>query len=295
MKLLEILKNTFKSVVANYQTVLKISSVWFFIVVIDALTGFNSYCVVNSTCGAENNGWLSSFLFSLSGVIIVCSYIRFDMFKTPVKCGQVAFGKKELKFIGFSLLYLLTIVVLSVVCVLIIDFIFTLLNAGSLQLTTFLFIIVPLYFGVVLSRVYVKFAAIAIGDKETTIKQSFALTKGHAGKLFLGQIIIMFPVIILYALLLFVFSSIGSDNFVVKVLFTIFLAFLSFFDSAVKGSYYSQVYKNFVTVIKKEKTAEVAKVVKAEEKAVAKKTPAKKAPAKKAPAKKVAPKKTTKK
>ncbi len=314
MKLRQTIKNTFIGVLENKHTAIKIISAWFLLVlaVITLVPDYTFY--KTSTLEISLQEVLHLVLVLIAKASIMYAYIRKDILKEEAKRFQLKFSKEELRLLGYKVLYPLAVATFSFVVIFAVFLILSLSGAQeNVGLIAAISLIVPLYFVFGFSRVLIKFAAVSIGDSNMSIKQAFQITKGYTLKLFLGQIIVALPIIIISSLvgIIFTYTLIAVNEtfgLVIAFLYNAITLALMFADEVINSSYYANIYKNFVKITKSEnkasesespkkapakkpaaKKAPVAKKAPAKKAPVAKKAPAKKAPAKKAPVAKKAP------
>lgn len=248
----ETIKRSFMYVMKHFDVAIKISSIWFLLLVFEMFTGFGSACVLSDqTC---ESGWkqnVSSIVFSIANIAIITAYIKNIILKTAPKYGQLVIGKIELKYFAFSILFLLMIVIPASLTIVLISF-FSGANESS-SAFYLLFLAVILAFCILMARLYLKFPAIAVGNADLAIKKAFLITKGNAIKLFFGQFVLMLPVVILYFAVTILFATFALDGIVAKFCFVFVLMCLSFLDACLKGSYYAHVYQYFMHFSKEEK------------------------------------------
>ena len=210
----ECLRRSFFYAFVNFDAFVKIASVWFLILLYEIFAGFPSLC------GLKESG-------------------------CPVRPFAFSFGRRELKYLAYSLLLFLLIIVPSVMVMGIVAGILERIGANlpgvSLALS-----VVPLIAGIVCARFFIVLPAVAVDDRELTMKRAFALTRGNANKIFWGQALMMLPVVITVTLLTMLYGALNLSGFLVDLIMAFLLLGLSFFDAALKASYFSHVYQYFV-------------------------------------------------
>lgn len=242
----ECLRRSFLYVFANFDSFFKIASVWFFILVYEAIFGFPSLCgLKEGSCPSEGYQNLSVVMVSLASIAVAVGFSRQVVLKEHSRYFRFSFGRREIKYLAYSLILFLLIVVPSVVGIGILASILRIIGIQG-GITTIIMVIVPLIVATICSRFFIIFPAIAVEDKELDMKKSFELTKGNANKIFWGQAVMMLPVVVIVTLLSSFYEVMELGGFIGDFIFATLLLGLSFLDSALKSSYYSHVYQYFV-------------------------------------------------
>ena len=206
----ECLRRSFFYAFVNFDAFVKIASVWFLILLYEIFAGFPSLCgLKESGCPGESFQNVSVVMVSLASVAVAVAFSRLVMVM-----GIVA---GILERIGANL------------------------PGVSLALS-----VVPLIAGIVCARFFIVLPAVAVDDRELTMKRAFALTRGNANKIFWGQALMMLPVVITVTLLTMLYGALNLSGFLVDLIMAFLLLGLSFFDAALKASYFSHVYQYFV-------------------------------------------------
>ena len=242
----ECLRRSFLYVLANLGALAKISSVWFLILIYEAVAGFPSLCSLKEgNCPSEGYQNLSVVIASLASIAIAVGFSRQIILKEPRGYFHFSFGRCELKYLLYSLMLFLLIIIPSIITIGILGGILKAIGiqgSGAMLLLA----IIPLMIAITVARCFIILPAIAVDDKDLTMEKAFKLTKGNANKIFWGQALLMLPVIILVTLLSSVYENLGTDNFVADFIMALLLLGLSFFDTALKISFYSHVYQYFI-------------------------------------------------
>ena len=210
----ECLRRSFFYAFVNFDAFVKIASVWFLILLYEIFTGFPSLCgLKDGGCPGATFQNISVVMVSLASVAVAVAFSRLVILREHVRPFAFSFGRRELKYLaGFSL-------ILSVV---------------------------PLIAGIVCARFFIVLPAVAVDDRELTMKRAFALTRGNANKIFWGQALMMLPVVITVTLLTMLYGALNLSGFLADLIMAFLLLGLSFFDAALKASYFSHVYQYFV-------------------------------------------------
>ena len=241
----ECLRRSFLYVLANLKALAKISSVWLLILIYEAVAGFPSLCgLKEGSCPSEGYQNLSVVMASLASIAIAVGFCRQIISKEERGYFYFSFGRRELKYLLYSLFLFLLIIIPSIITIGILGSVLKVfgIQGGSAML---LLAIIPLMIAITIARCFIILPAIAVDDKDLTMEKAFKLTKGNANKIFWGQALLMLPVIILVTLLSSVYESMGTDSFVADFVMALLLLVLSFLDTALKISFYSHVYQYF--------------------------------------------------
>lgn len=321
----ETIRRSLSHAFSNLDIFFKLSSVWMLVLIYEIFSGFPLICrITEETCPNNLNQNISLILLSLASVSISVSYVRNVVLREKIKFFQLRFGLKELKYLLYRIVVILAIFVPSIL--LMILFGSLMLNNGFSQESLDWLILIPVLFALVISKCYLVFPAVAVGNKVVGLRKSFKITCGNANKIFWGQFLMMIPTIFFAAVLSVIYQSIEhTDTVAVKITFAALIMFVSYFDACLKSSFHSHIYQYFmyfadvkpmpvskpvvektstgetrqlITILAPSKSAPKAPSIKAPvakkpvaKKAATKKPAAKKAPAKKAPAKKAVVKK----
>ena len=281
----ETIRRSFLYPFTHVEAVTKITSIWFIILFYEMLTGFPGVCDVSSeNCqGVAQLG--STILMMMASVSIVVAFSRYVIIKEEPQMFQFRFGKREFKYIGFSLLIGFFIFVPSL---LILGAIVGLAKifSGSSFLAGFFALIglaISLTILIIGTRLYLKLAAVSVDNSSIDLKEIFELTKGNSNRFFWGQVVLAIPYGIITVLVSVIFNLLG-DFFIAKTLFTICILIVAYFYSCITASYYAHAYQYFMYFADK-KPAPAKEVSIAKEETKESKAPSKKAPSKKNPAK----------
>ena len=241
----ETVRRSFLYVFRNRETYVKITAVWFSILLYEMFTGFPSLCNI-SPDGCQGGDWqykVALILISFASVAVVVAYCRNIILKEELKKFAFSFGKRELKYILFNIIFIGIITITAVFSIFVFAYIGQLLHfpESIFNLT----ILIPLALTIYFSRFFLIFPAIAVDDKEMTIKNSYRVTLGNANRIFWGQVLMMLPAATLLILLALLHGLINSDNYIINFIFTGFIFAISFLDSCLKASFLSHIYQYF--------------------------------------------------
>lgn len=304
LPMFETVYRSFTCVLKNFKPFLKICSFFIVLWFIELATNLPSLCSADEAyCRTDSIGKIMTFIHYLAATIVSVSVIRFIILKENTSWFHVRFGKNNIKFIAYNILIALMIIIPSALMIMIggaakysgSSLIATKFFA-SLGILTFIGLCIYCF------RLCLVYAGSAIYDKSMTLSKSHTLTSGNMFKIFFGQVLLVIPTIILVTIVYKVYT-LTEWNYTGKSIFVLIGILLSFFDSAVKASYYSHMYQYFIYFSNKKAATPQAKekpvtetvavtgttTIKTEQKQPAKKVAAKKTATKKA-ATKTAPK-----
>lgn len=247
----ETIRRSFLYAFLNLDAFLKISSIWFLLLAYEIMTGYPSLCSFKEACTDDWRQNFSVICLSLSSIVISVAYCRYVILKTKYQFFSFSFGKRELKYLGYSMLLILIIVIPSLLIMSILSFLFHVLGLSPLLMR--MVIIVPFIVAVICSRFFIILPAIAVDNEELTLPKIFALTRGNANKIFWGQVLMMIPVVLGLLILSSLFNYIEPENALLKLVFVAVLLLLSFFDTCLKCSFYSHVYQYIMYFARKHK------------------------------------------
>ena len=240
----ETLRRSFAFVGRNMDVYLKVSALWFIFLLYEIFAGFPSACNISAggcTGGMEQK--ISMLLLSISSIAIAVAYSRVVILKSDINYFTLSFLKSGLKYLLFGLVIITLIAVPSFIFVFLLAYLGEIVGLpdGFFKML----ILVPLLLMIFLARLYLVFPAIAVEDKNLSIKKAFKLTCGNANKIFWGQLVIMIPITFLVIALTSVYQAIASDTAILKFTFVFLIFALTFLDACLKASYYSHLYQFF--------------------------------------------------
>lgn len=247
LPLFETLKRSFLYTIFNFDLAVKVCAVWATIIIYEIFAGFPALCHLSEQgCGDKILQNISVLVLSLASIAIIIAYCRGLILKEDSKRFVFSLGRRELKYLGFSLI----LVALIIFPVIVLSFIlkaFKVSENGSNIL-----VIVLLINSIICSRFYLVFPAIAVDNKEIDMKKSFIITVGNANKIFWGQFFMMMPVILLMIIISTLYKIFNMDNFIVNLLFVSMFIATSFLDACFKASFYSHLYQYFMYFLKQD-------------------------------------------
>lgn len=302
LPLMETVYRSFFFVLHNINVVAKICSVFLILWLIEIATNLPSLCSADDNfCRTDITSNFIAVLQYLAATIVSVSMIRYTILKEEPKWFHLRFGINNLKFIGYNMLIALMIIIPSALMIMIGGatqyagssiFITKLLT--SVGIATFIGLCVYCF------RLYLVFAGAALNDKNMSLSKSYALTSGNMLKIFIGQVILVIPTIIIATIVYKIYNTLEL-GYLGKSVFVLLGMALSFFDSAIKASYYSHMYQYFVyfdnkqqsTTIQQETSNKLNKKEGSKKEKVASKSTAKKKTATKTVTKKKTSSKTT--
>ena len=253
LPMLETIYRSFMYVIHNIKTVCKISSIFLLLwpigIYVEAKT-------------MEATSWrdvfdlqiLWFFLLATASTIVAVSLIRHIILKERTNWFHFSFGMNNVKFIGY-VIFMFLFVFLPPTLILfgegIIDYHYGISDTlkGNLSLLAFLVLIIAFFFS---GRFYLIFTASAINDKKMSLASSFKMTAENTLKISCGIVLLVIPTILITKIINSFYTqpdlSLPLASFLVLLIMC-----CSFFDSAVKASYYSHLYQYFTYFNKEEK------------------------------------------
>lgn len=247
LPLMETVVRSFMSVIKNISTFAKICSIFVLLWIAEIMAGLPALCSANeSYCRFDTASHILMLLMYLSSAVVSVNTIRGIILKQDFKWFHLPVGKYTVSYIGYTLLIAAMIIIPSALILMI-------SGAGeyagiSKQTAAFLnaaFIATFIGLSIFCFRLYLVFAASAIGDKEMTLAKSYALTRGNMLKIFFGQMILVIPTILIVVATLSIYR-ITEWSIVGNSIFVLIGMCCSYFDAAVKASYHSHLYQFFI-------------------------------------------------
>lgn len=253
LPLFETVSRSFMYIIKNLSTLGKICSVFIVLWFAEMLCGLPALCSVNeSYCIQSNASNVLLALLYLSMAIVSVNTIRSIILKQEFKWFHLSVGAYTLRYIGYAVLLWL-MVVLPTAMILMISH-----SAGQTQVSviTAVFLGVASFatcIGMVLFclRLYLVYAGSAIGDRDMTLGKSYTLTAGNMLKIFGGLVLIAVPTFVIVAVLTVVYRM-TEWGFIGDSVFVLLGMLCSYFDTALKASFYSHLYQYFVYFSKKD-------------------------------------------
>lgn len=241
----ETIQRSFAYVFTKMDIYLKVTALWFLILVYEVSAGFPAICNLSPDgCSGSLKQSISVILLSLSTIGVIIAYSRVIILKTPTNYLSLAFGKREIKYLLFSIFLIIVIAVPSLALVFGLSYLGQLVKLPEVYFD--FMILIPIIVTIYCSRMYLVFPAIAVDNKEMSMLTSFKLTVGNANRIFWGQVIMMVPVAFFLVMISMLFKFLGAENWLLKLVFVALVLSLSFLDACLKASYYSHVYQYFI-------------------------------------------------
>ena len=245
----ESIKRTYIYFFVNIKSILKLSALWFGIVFLsDCLLSFPSLCT-----GAYCHAWRNKFFMLLQIVAVTAVSVSFSrqiILRESKKWRQISLSLKELKYLAYSILILLLIVISAIISGVLTALIFGVdlrtpaVNMPS-QSLIFYFVLV-LIATIYSSRLSLILPSVAIENKEMTLLKSFEITQGNSLKLFLGIIFSTLPTMILLMFLGTLMQILQIEGVIGKMLFSFLGISLSLIIALLKACFLSNVYQFFL-------------------------------------------------
>ena len=111
----ECLRRSFFYTFVNFDAFVKIASVWFLILLYEIFTGFPSLCgLKDGGCPGATFQNISVVMVSLASVAVAVAFSRLVILREHVRPFAFSFGRRELKYLAYSLLLFLLIIVPAV-------------------------------------------------------------------------------------------------------------------------------------------------------------------------------------
>lgn len=252
----ETVRRSFMYVFLHAEQGIKICSAWFILLLFEISTDFPVLCSLSEdVCPNLTMKRLSVFFLSMAGIGIIVKFCRhIILHENNEGYWNLSFGKRELRYFLNSLIYTL-IILLPMYCL-------TLILGRALMspIIILLTLVLLLFLMIIISRLYLVFPATAVENhNEITFKKSWEITKGNANKIFWGQVLMMLPIALIGVCLSLTYRAIGSDNYILNLIFSFLMILLSFVDSLLKASYFSHLYQYFMYFYHKENEQEGSK------------------------------------
>ena len=101
----ETVRRSFMYVLTNFDVYLKVTALWFAIILYEMFTDFPSIC--NLSAEGCTGGWMqnvSILLLMLASIAIVIAFCRVIVLKVPSSYFSWAFGKREIVYLLYNIL-----------------------------------------------------------------------------------------------------------------------------------------------------------------------------------------------
>lgn len=240
---LETIKRSFLYVIFNGNTFLKVSFIGLVILIFEALSGFPMMCSLNpQNCSKNNIQLVSNLLIFLISAAVIINYCRAVVLKSAPDYMSLGFLRRISKYILVMLSLSFAIIVVAVLA----SLIFRMIGNIDGNVIYLVSAALGLILVVCMSPIFLYLAAIAIDNNELSIRQYFILSRGNYNKIFWGQTLLMFPGVILMFFISAIYQLYPAEEFIGKLVYTIFLVVASLFDTCVKGSFFAHIYQYFI-------------------------------------------------
>ena len=242
----ESIKRSFLYTLYNGSLLGKMLAFGIILIVFELLTGFETLKSFSSDGNGIDTDWRSSvgnLLNALVSLAVMINYCRFVILKAPLDFGSLAFFKR-LSLLFFVLVVFTFIMVVPLVA--------TSLLVRASSVAYLLGLLLLLTVAILLSPIFLYFVAIAVDNKNISIKEAFKISKGNYNKIFWGSVLIMLPCTIITVLVSTIYTLYLPDAYFLKLIFSIIFVALSIFDTCFKASFFAHIYQYF-TFYKKEK------------------------------------------
>ena len=258
LPLFESIKRSYVYFITNFKTVITISLLWTFIVFLaDCLSGFPSQSIGGDV------SWLNKFFVVLeiiAGMAVSVAFSRAVLLKEKHRWQQISLNLRELKYLGYSLLILLILILAAVMAGLMTALLFgvdmkssTLMSHPQALMFYFIIMIVASIYS---SRFSLILPAVAMDDNELSFIKSFQITTGNSVKIFLGIIASTLPAMILLFFLGTAINALQIEGVMARVLFSFLNISLSLINAMLKACYLSHIYQYFMYFYNQQKEKE---------------------------------------
>ncbi len=243
----ETVRRSFLYAVKNTKLFLKISSIFIVLWGAEILDGLPFLCSIEeSYCRDDFSSNMIGILLYLASTIISVSTIRHIILKEETQWFHLHFGKNNIRFIGYNLLIAAMIIVPTALFIMIGEISATTNASAPMKaFTHILGLLTMIGLGIFCCRLVLIYGGSAINDEEMTLGKSYNLTRGNTLKICFGQVLLSLPMIIA-AFLIFSFYKTMSWGIIGNSIFVFLGILCSFFDSAIKASYYCHLYQYFL-------------------------------------------------
>ncbi len=239
----ETLRRSFMYVIFNGDAFLKVSLIGIVILVYEAFSGFPMMCSLDpQSCSQNSMQLVSNLLTFFVSVAVIINYCQIVVLKNKPDYISLEFLHRLSKYILVLLILSFSIVIIAVSA----SLIFRLIGVFESNVIYFISVALGLLLAICISPLFVYLGAIAVDDKNLTIRQAFALCKGNYNKIFWGQTLLMFPGVILVYTISAIYQLYPTDGYIGKLIYVLLLVVVSLFDTCVKGSFFAHIYQYFI-------------------------------------------------
>lgn len=248
LPMLETVRRSCGYVFTNLSLLFKVSASWCALLLLfDMFNSFPSLCSLSAMdCEGSWAQNISSIAISFSSVAVIVAYIRHIVMQVNYSgFWNLNFAKREIRYILAGCIFIAIIALPALVYGFVAGLLGAVFHLDKLVFTPF-FLILLLAMLIICSRFYLVFPAIALDNREMTFKKSFQITKGNSNKIFWGQVLMIIPVFIALLILSLLYRVVGSDNYLVKMLFSCLMLLITFVDACLKAAYFAHIYQYFI-------------------------------------------------
>lgn len=235
----------------NFSLFIKLSAVWMVFLAYEIFMGFPSLCSLYSdNCGETWSERISVILTALASLSITVSYCRAVILKENFNNFHFSFGKRELLFLGYNILFAFVLFIPMLLVLLAIVFIGKILGfppAISIILIAGALLIITTY----LIGLSLVFPAISVDNKEIRFKEAWEITKGNGSRILWSQVVLFIPYVLFIFIIGILFRMIGVESLVIKIIYAAVLMALTYFGACLRASYYAHIYQYFIFYKKK--------------------------------------------
>lgn len=246
----ETVRRSFGFVFGNPGLFFKVTLGWYAIAIFEIFTDFPTVCNMNEqNCANDWAEKIAMVLISFASIAIVIAYCRVLILNMKVGRVYFSFGRRGLIYLVYNIALLFIIAVPSAISIAIVGYVLSLIKTPDYAYI--LLALLPLIFAIIGVRLFLVLPAIAVDNKQMTMRQSFRITKGNGNKIFWGQVLMSVPMVVLAILMGIVFQFIGYDSWLLKLGFVLVFMILTYLDAALKASFYAHIYQYFMYYSKK--------------------------------------------
>ena len=249
LPLLESIKRTYVYFIANFKTAINASLLWVGIVFIfDMLIRFSVLCKGEGCLLGLSNLFLVVEIIASMAVSVAFS--RTIILKEKKQWKQISLGIRELKYLGYSLLILLLLIVAGMLGSMLLPVIFgvdlkSALTGMNSQALSFYFIIITIA-SIYSARFSLILPAVAVNDETINFIKAFQITRGNSVKIFLGIILATLPTMLLLFFASTFVNALQLNGSLALIIFSFLSVALSLMNAMLKACYLSHIYQYFM-------------------------------------------------
>ena len=246
LPLWETISRSFMYIIKHCKDMCKICSVFIVLWFLNIASGQPMLCsTAQKECLMQGAPLVYAVVLYLACAIITVNVIRSIILRQACHWFHLYLGKPHFRFVGYNIVLALMVIIPSAFILMIVRS----TNDSELSNVTLAFlgaafICTLIGLSVLCCRLYLVYGGAAIGDRNMTLAKSYMLTQGNMLKICIGHIVLAFPTIILTYVASRIYFSVSSSD-ISQSLFSLWLLLCYFFESSIKGSYYSHLYQYF--------------------------------------------------